>query len=224
MRDFILGNCSTMIWLITAIELVFAGILYRLWKKTNQTMVLCMLLIDIGLFIDALFIVLGTVVPNGLPETVSRIRFIAHGVLIPLMFPICGYGLKLNEKGIKFVWIFTALLMVAGFAQALAIDLEMKSLGTVLRHVSAESSPAWAEMISSMLSFGTVIPSMMVGVFVWTKRKNPFLFLSGFFMFAFSALGPATGNFDLIFFISMIGEVFMILFYYLFACKFVKVN
>lgn len=224
MREFILGNCSTMIWLITAIEVVFAVMLYRLWKKTNHSMVMCMLLIDLGLFLDALFIVLGTVVPNGLPEMVSRIRFIAHGVLIPLMFPICGYGLKLNNKGIKMVWIFTGLLMVAGLAQALAIDLEVKVLGNVLRHVSAETSPAWAEMISSMLSFGTVIPSMMVGIFVWIKQKNPFLFLSGFFMFAFSALGPATGNFDLIFFISMIGEVFMILFYYLYACKFVKVN
>lgn len=222
MREFILANCSTMIWIITAIEVVFGVILYRLWKKTNHAMVLCILLIDLGLFLDALFIVLGTVVPNGLPEMVSRLRFISHGVLIPLMFPICGYGLKLKEKAMKVLWIATALLMVAGFAQALAIDLEMKSLGTVLRHVSAETSPAWAEAISSMLSFGTVIPSMIVGVIIWIKQKNPFLFLSGLLMFAFSALGPATGNFDLIFFISMIGEVFMVLFYYVFAQVFIK--
>lgn len=217
MREFILTNCSTMIWIITAIEVVFGVMLYRLWKKTNHPMVLCILFIDLGLFLDALFIVLGTVVPNGLPEMVSRLRFISHGVLIPLMFPICGYGLKLKEKPMKAVWIFTVLLMVAGFAQALAIDLEMKSLGTVLRHVSADSSPAWAEAISSLLSFGTVIPSMIVGIIVWIKQKTPHLFLSGFLMFLFSALGPATGNFDLIFFISMIGEVFMVLFYYLFA-------
>jgi hypothetical protein len=36
-------------------------------------------------------------------------------------------------------------------------------------------------------------------------------------MFAFSALGPATGNMDLIFFISMIGEVLMVLFFYLYS-------
>jgi hypothetical protein len=122
----------------------------------------------------------------------------------------------------KIVWVGTIALMVAGLAQSLAIDLEIKQLGNVLRHVSAETSPAWAEAISSLLSFGTVIPVMIIGIYIWIKQKNCHLFFSGFLMFAFSALGPATGNFDLIFFISMIGEVFMILFFYTFACKSLK--
>ena len=36
-------------------------------------------------------------------------------------------------------------------------------------------------------------------------------------MFAFSALGPATGNFDLIFLIGMFGELFMVLFFLLYG-------
>ena len=43
------------------------------------------------------------------------------------------------------------------------------------------------------------------------------LFLSRFLMFAFSALGPASGSFDLIFFISMFGEVCMVLCLLLYA-------
>lgn len=180
-------------------------------------MTLCMLLIDIGLFIDALFIVLGAVVPGGLPEAVSRIRFISHGVLIPLMFPICGYGLKLKGKAIKAVWVFTAIICILGFAEGLATHLEVREIGDIIRHASADTTPAWAEAISSILSFGTVIPLMIVGIIAWIKQKTPHLFLSGFLMFAFSALGPATGNADLIFFISMIGEVLMIAFFYFYA-------
>ena len=60
---------------------------------------------------------------------------------------------------------------------------------------------------------------MIVGIVVWAKQKTPRLFLAGFLMFAFSALGPATGNFDLIFYISMYGEVLMVLFFYLYAQK-----
>lgn len=224
MRDFLIANCSMLIWLITAIEIVFAILFFRAWRKNKHTILLCMLLIDLGLFVDALFINLGGLLPSGLPEMVSRIRFISHGVLIPLMFPICGYGFKLKEKVMKVLWIFTGALMVAGLAQSLAITLEVKELDTVIRHVSADSSPAWAETISSLLSYGTVIPLIIVGIIVWIKQKTPHLFLSGFLMFAFSALGPATGNFDLIFFISMIGEVFMILFFYLYAYVFVKKN
>ena len=55
------------------------------------------------------------------------------------------------------------------------------------------------------------------GVIVWARQKTPTLFLSGFLMFAFSALGPATGNFDLIFYISMFGEICMALFFLLYA-------
>lgn len=224
MRDFLIANCSLLIWLITAIEVVFAILLFRTWRKSKRTILLCMLLIDLGLFLDALFINLGGLFPFGLSETVSRIRFISHGVLIPLMFPICGYGLKLREKAMKILWGFTIVLMIAGLAQSLAITLEQKEIGTVIRHVSADSSPAWAETISSLLSYGTVIPLIIVGIIVWIKQKTSHLFLSGFLMFAFSALGPASGNFDLIFFISMFGEVFMILFFYLYANVYIKEN
>ena len=58
---------------------------------------------------------------------------------------------------------------------------------------------------------------IIAGVIVWIRQKTPFFFLSGFLMFAFSALGPASGNADLIFFISMFGELFMVLFLYLYA-------
>ena len=222
MRDFLLANLPVLLWVITAIEVVFAAMLYRAWSKHKHPMLLCILLIDLGLFLDAFFIALGSVVPNGLPEMLSRTRFIAHGSLIPLMFPICGYGLKLSRKFMKTLWIFTGALMAAGLVQSLAITLEVKELSGVIRHVSADSSPAWAETISSMLSYGTVIPVIIIGIVVWINQKTPHLFLSGFLMFAFAALGPATGNFDLIFFISMFGEVFLILFFYLYAKVFIQ--
>lgn len=62
-----------------------------------------------------------------------------------------------------------------------------------------------------------MIPLNIVGIAVWIRQKTPLLFLSGFLMFAFSALGPASGNFDLIFFISMFGEVCMVLCLLLYA-------
>jgi hypothetical protein len=217
MREFIINNCAIMIWCILTLEAIFAVLLGLKLKKDRSLMTLCMLLIDIGLFIDALFIVLGAVVPGGLPEAVSRIRFISHGVLIPLMFPICGYGLGLKGKAIKAVWVFTAIICILGFAEGLATHLEVREIGEIIRHASADTTPAWAEAISSILSFGTVIPLMIVGVIAWIKQKTPHLFLSGFLMFAFSALGPATGNADLIFFISMIGEVLMIAFFYFYT-------
>ena len=87
----------------------------------------------------------------------------------------------------------------------------------VTRFLSGEGTPALAERFTRVLSYGTVVPLIAAGIAVWIKRKNPALFLAGFLMFAFSALGPATGNFDLIFLIGMFGEVFMVLFFLIFG-------
>ena len=58
---------------------------------------------------------------------------------------------------------------------------------------------------------------MVCGLIVWIMKKRPELFFSGLFMFAFSALAPATKNMDLMFFISMFGEVLMVFFFWLYA-------
>ena len=218
MKEFLLANCQTMVWVVAAVEFAMLFVLAAEYKKQKKPMVLCMLLIDLGLFIDAFFIALGAPT-GGLPVILSKLRFIAHGVLIPLIFPICGYGLRLGKKAMKILWIFTAVVMAAGLAEGCATQLELKTIGDVVRHVSAASTPGWASGFSMAISYGTVIPLIIVGIVVWIKQKTPHLFLSGFLMFAFSALGPATGNFDHIFFITMIGEVLMVLFFWFYAKK-----
>ena len=220
MRDFLLANCPTLIWVICGAELLLFFILISKYLKARKAIVLCMALIAIGLFLDAFLIVIGQHIPSSVFEPVSRVRFIAHGVLIPLIFPICAYALHLKKKALKAVWFVTALLMVAGLMEALATVLETKKFAGVVRCVSSASTPSWANTVSMALSFGTVIPLMICGIIVWAKQKTPTLFLSGFLMFLFSALGPATGNSDLIFFITMFGELFMILFFWLYSRKY----
>jgi len=63
-----------------------------------------------------------------------------------------------------------------------------------------------------VLSFSYIRGLLSIVRFYWFSS-----FLAGFLMFAFSALGPATGNFDLIFYISMFGEICMALFFLLYA-------
>lgn len=223
MRDFLLASCPIAIWCITALELILTVLMYKKYAENkgtkNGTLMLCTALITTGLFIDALGISLGSVLSGTIMTVISRIRFISHGILIPLLFPICAYALNFNGTWKKIIWVLTGILMVAGLAEALATVLEMSTIAGVTRFKAGEATPGWASGISNLLSFGTVIPLMIAGIVVWIKQKTPFLFLSGFFMFAFSALGPASGNADLIFYISMYGEILMVLFLYLYALK-----
>ncbi len=200
-------------------EVLIAVLLFKQWKKNQQMTALLSFLVTLGLILDAAVIGMGSFMNEGILKAISPVRFIAHGILIPLLFPICGYALELKKLVMNAVWIVTGILMAAGAAEGACTVLELKEIAGVIRYASGDATPAWANIISMVLSFGTVIPMMVVGVIVWIRQKTPHLFLSAFMMFVFSALGPATGNADLIFFISMFGELFMILFLYLYALK-----
>ena len=219
MRDFLISICPVTIWVIVVLEVLIAALLFASGKKKKQPLAFWAGILTLGLILDAALIGLGTSLPADVLRAVSPVRFIAHGLLIPLLFPVCGYALKLKKPAMTVIWILMVLLMIAGAAQAVVTKLELRELAGVLRYAAGEGTPRWAEAVSRVLSFGTVIPLMIVGVIVWIKQKNPHLFLAGFFMFAFSALGPATGNTDLIFFISMFGELLMVLFLYLFLAN-----
>ena len=220
MKAFLQASCPIMLWVITLIHVGFLALIFRRYTKGKNILHLLSGAITVGLFYDALILALGTVLREGpVLMGLSQVRFVSHGALIPLIFLICAYALDLKGIPMKAVWIFTGILIVLGIAEGFAVQLELRTVVGICRYASGEGTPGWADAISGLLSYGTVVPLMIVGIVVWAKQKTPRLFLAGFLMFAFSALGPATGNFDLIFYISMYGEVLMVLFFYLYAQK-----
>lgn len=218
MREFLLASCPIMLWVIVAIHILFMALNFLGYKKTKNTLFLLSGLIVLGLFYDALILAFGGVVNDGaLLKGLSRARFVSHGALIPLIFLICSYSLDFKGVWKTVAFALTAILIVLGIAEGFAVDLQAQNVADICRYTSGENTPAWATTVSNVLSYGTVVPLMIIGIIAWVKQKTPALFLSGFLMFAFSALGPATGNFDLIFYISMFGEICMSLFFYIYA-------
>lgn len=218
LRELLVRVCPAAIWVIAAVELAIMAMALKSSAGTKKPLHLLTGLVCFGLFYDALIIALGSALGEGAPFLfLSRLRFVFHGALIPLLFVICAYALNLNGAWKTVVWIFTCLLIVLGIAEGFAADLTVQHAAGVLRCTSGEGTPGWAKAVSGILSYGAVVPLIIAGLIVWIKQKTPSLFLAGFLMFAFSALGPATGNFDLIFFISMFGEVCMALFFLIYA-------
>ncbi len=218
MREFLLRICPVALWVIAAIELVILLAAAKGSDKGKKPLHLLTALVCFGLFYDALIIALGSFLGEGaLFLFLSRLRFVFHGALIPLLFAICAYALGFKKTWKTIIWIFTGILIVLGVAEGFATELSVQQVAGVLRCKAGDGTPGWAGAVSSVLSYGTVIPLIIAGIVAWIKQKSPALFLAGFLMFAFSALGPATGNFDLIFFISMFGEVCMALFFLVYA-------
>ncbi len=221
MREFLLASCPVLVWVICAFHLCLMVILFKNYAKTKKPLFLLSALVTFGLFYDSLILSLGTVMKEGaLLKGLSQVRYISHGALIPLLLPICAYALNFRKTGKIIVWAITAVLIALGIGSGIVTKLYPEHVALVRYACDAAATSGWAYTVStSVLAYGMVIPLVIAGIIVWIKQKTPFLFLSGFLMFAFSALGPATGNFDLIFYISMFGEVLMVLFFYLYAKK-----
>ncbi len=219
MREFLLHNGPVLVWAITAFHALILILAFRGWAKTRQALFLLLGLLCFGLCYDALIQALGASLGEGsLLRFLSRFRFVFHGALIPLLFPICAYALDFKKPWKIAVWVLTGVVIALGIAEGFATVLMKEELAGVLRmKADKELTPAWAEGVSNLLAFGTIIPVILAGIVAWIKQKTPLLFLAGFLMFAFAALAPATGNMDLNFLVTMFGEVFLVLFFLLYA-------
>lgn len=217
MKAILFASCPIMLWVITLIEVVFTVLLFSRYAKTKNLIFLLSGLICVGLTYDALILALGSFMPEGaLLMALSRMRYVLHGGLIPLIFLICAYALNFKGFWKTAAWVFTGVLIVLGIADGCVRTIGVENVAGITRYASV-TAPAWAEIVNSLLTFGTVIPMMIAGIVVWVKQKTPHLFLSAFLMFAFSGLGAAC--LELMFYISMYGELLMALFLYFYAQK-----
>lgn len=220
MKEFLISIMPISLWVIAAINLLLTLSLFAIAQKHKLKPALWMGLVAFGLFYDSLILALGVVWQESeVFRFLSLLRYVLHCGLIPFLFPICAEALGFKKIGMRIVWIVAGVIIAVGLAAGFVTQLEPKTVGIVLRYASADTTPSWSSGVQNGLSYGPILVLIASGIIVWIKRKRPELFWSGFCMFAFSALGPATGNFDLIFFISMFGEVLMAFFFWLYACK-----
>ena len=218
MREFLLANGPVLVWVIPAIEAVILVLALRGYARTKEILYLLTALVSFGLVYDALVQALGSSLGEGPVLTgLSRFRFVFHGALIPLLFPICAYALNFKKPWKIVVWVLTAVVIVLGIAEGFATQLVPEDFAGILRMKSGDATPGWAKGVGYLLAFGTIIPVILAGILIWIKQKTPLLLLAGLLMFVFAALGPATGNMDLNFLITMFGEIFLVLFFLLYA-------
>ena len=218
MRDLLLNNGLMFVWLMAVIEMV-TGLLFLRGRK-NTVKMLCIALC-FGLTIDAAIIGAGIWIGEGkLLQSISQVRYLLHGVLVPLLIPIAflSYGVK-HKITSGILWGVTAVVIVLGIVMGIQTKTVPETMAGVLRYTSSEDTPMLARTMDRVLSIGGVIPLICVGLVHLIRHKRVWLMLSGIAMFAFAALAPATGNLDLNFLITMFGEALMVIFLYLEARK-----
>lgn len=217
MRELLIENSILFAAVIAFCECILALLLAADFLKTRRPVSLLMAVTSLALTFDAAVLAFGSALSGDLLRILSRIRFVSHGAVIPLILMICAYALHPDLPLLRVMWVITIALCAAGAFSGFSQVLEQREFAGIVRYASSSETPLWAAKFNRILSFGAVIPLIAAGILVIIREKNPCLMLAGLLMFVFAALGPATGNTDLIFLISMAGELLMALCYLIYA-------
>ena len=178
-----------------------------------------MLIQVFGLIYDGVIILLGFSMSNNVLRFFNRLRFVFHGLLVPLLVLFCTHALNLKKMKFYINLIITIILSILGVILGIIANLEISEGEVIKRCTFSSDESKLVKILFTLMNIGTVIYMIVVGISLYIRKKDYLFFLSGFFMFIFSAIGPATGNSDLTYLLSMYGEVLMVIFLYLFFSK-----
>jgi len=225
MRQIILSTMAPALWFMTCFDAISIFAMFR--KRSRSPIPVLTGILCLGLFYDSLILSLGAFLPfSSLLKFLSQFRYILHCVLIPLLFPICGYSLKLDRKVMKVIWVVTVIIMAVGLYAGISIVTEERTVGAIRRYAQSDLTPKFADTVVSMLDVVPVFFMIGIGIYLIIRKKNPHMFLAGGFMLLFTMLGIFLGKDpsgdktqSLMFYISMYGEALMVYFLYRFIRK-----
>ncbi len=227
MREFIIKTMAPALWVMTVFDGISIFFMLKEFRKKGAGMIpLLTGIMCFGLFYDSLALASGCFLEYGKAfQLFSQLRYILHCTLIPLLFPICAYSLTDNKKVIKAVWAVSIVIMVLGLVAGISMVTEPRTVGAIKRYAQSDLTGKFATTLTSILDIVPVFFMMGIGIYLQIKKKNPHMFLAGFFMFLFTMLGIFLGKDpsgdktkSLMFYISMYGEALMVFF----LCRFIK--
>ena len=115
----------------------------------------------------------------------------------------------------------TIICTILGLLAAISTKMKIEEeFGKIKRCGMHDDTPGWVSSIDTMMNIGSVIYMMIAGLILIIVNRVFLYFLAGFFMLIFSAIGPASGNSDLNFLLSVYGEILMMIFLFVFFKKY----
>ncbi|MBR4461551.1 MAG: hypothetical protein IKS51_03110 [Erysipelotrichaceae bacterium] len=228
MRELLINTMAPMLWAMTFFDAIAIYFMIKEFKnKCVDPLPLLTGILCVGLFYDSLILSCGCFLQYGtLFHHLSQMRYILHCTLIPLLFPICAYSLTENKKVIRIVWVLSVIIMILGFAGGLMVITEPRTVGLIKRYATSDFTGKFSSTLTSLLDTVPVFIMIGIGVYLWIRKKNSNMFLSGFFMLLFTLIGIFLGkdpsgdrSQSLMFYISMYGEALMVFFLWRFIRK-----
>ena len=221
-RDFFetIAFGSVIVCLILYILILALSI--REYFKIKRLVFILLIMECIGFIYDGLILLIGTKLSDDALKGTNIVRYILHGILVPILIAFTGYALQFRRDKLYVNWVITIICIILGLAAGICTKMKVEDEFGKLKRcgIHGDDTPSWVNPIDTIMNIGSVIYMIIAGLILLVIKREFFYFLAGLLMLIFSAIGPASGNSDLNFLLSVYGEILMMIFLFVFFKKF----
>jgi len=219
-REFFESIALPSIIVCTILYVVIFILSIREYLKLKRLVFILLLIQCVGFVYDGLIMLIGYSMSDNVLKGFNIVRYILHGIMVPILIAFTGYALQFRRDKLYINWVITIIFIILGVAAAACTKLEIQEFGNIKRCGQHDDTPRWVSSVDTVMNIGSVIYMLIAGIILFIIKREFFYFLSGLFMLIFSAIGPASGNADLNFLLSVYGEILMIIFLFVFFKKY----
>ena len=206
--------CTVLYALIFALSI-------REYLKMKRLVFILLMIECLGFIYDGIIMLIGKELSEDTLKGTNIVRYILHGILVPILIIFTGYALQFRRDKLYINWVVSIIFMILGLVAAVCKKMSIEEeFGKIKRCGTTDDTPGWISPIDTLMNIGSVIYMLIAGIILLIVKREFFFFLSGLFMLIFSAIGPATGNADLNFLLSVYGEILMMIFLFVFFKKY----
>ena len=219
-REFFESIALPSIIVCTILYVVIFILSIREYLKLKRLVFILLLIQCVGFVYDGLIMLIGYSMSDNVLKGFNIVRYILHGIMVPILIAFTGYALQFRRDKLYVNWVITIIFIILGVAAAACTKMEIQEFGNIKRCGQHDDTPRWVSSVDTVMNIGSVIYMLIAGIILFIIKREFFYFLSGLFMLIFSAIGPASGNADLNFLLSVYGEILMIIFLFVFFKKY----
>ena len=149
----------------------------REYFKLKRLVFILLMIECLGFIYDGLIMLIGKKLSDNALKSTNVIRYVLHGILVPILIAFTGYALQFRRDKLYTNWVITIVCIILGLAAAFATKMEIEEeFGNLKRCGIHNDTPGWVNPIDTIMNIGSVIYMIIAGIILLIVKREFFFF------------------------------------------------